>query len=140
MLVLNSVAHHTVIDTLQQPEDLIHLALSSVIIAVSLAALLFAALQRERRNLALAFFGCTFLLIGLRFLIGTYPIRVLMSGYPDLSAVGPLLLTYLNAAAVFAFVLCHVGPGWRSSLRWVAWGYFTFACIAIVALFVVPNR
>jgi sigma-B regulation protein RsbU (phosphoserine phosphatase) len=126
--------------TLQQPEDLVHLALSSVIIAVSLAALLFAALQRERRNLALAFFGCTFLLIGLRFLIATYPIRVLMSDHPDLSAIGPPLLTYLNGAAAFAFVLCHVGPGWRSSLRWVAWGYFGFASIAVVALFVHSDR
>jgi hypothetical protein len=125
---------------LQRPQDLVHLALSSVIIAVSLAALLFAALRWDGRNLTLAFFGCTFLLIGLRFLIGTYPIRAVMSGHPELSSVAPSLLMYLNAAAAFAFVLCHVGPGWRSSLRWVAWGYFAFACVAVVALFIASDR
>lgn len=88
----NSLASRTVIGIQIQYADLVHLAFSPVIIAVSLTALLFAALQRKDRNLALAFFGCTFLLIGLRFLIGTSPIRALMSDHPDLLSITPLLL------------------------------------------------
>lgn len=120
--------------------DLVDLALSSVLIAVSLAALAFAALRRQDRNLALAFFGCTFLLAGLRFLIGTSPIRSAVSGDPELWRIFQSSLVYLNAAAAFAFVLCHVGPGWRSSIRWITWGYFGFSCVAVAAQFIVSDR
>jgi sigma-B regulation protein RsbU (phosphoserine phosphatase) len=122
--------------------DLVHLALSSVIIAVSLAALLVAALRRERDDLVLALFGCTFLIIGLRFLTGTSAFHLVVSTHPDLLRSGRSSLMYLNAAFAFALVLCHFGPGWRSSLRWVAWVYLGFTCIAVTASFVSsdPDR
>jgi hypothetical protein len=70
----------------------------------------------------------------------TSPVRATLGGDSRWLPAVRSALTYLNAAAAFAFVPCHFGPGWRSSLRWVARVYFAFASIAVAVLFVFPDR
>ena len=86
--------------------ELGYLTLGAVIVSAGLVALLITILRRERRDLSLAFFGCLSILVGLRFLINTSSIRVVLGGSPDLWNKGQVSTNYFLAAAALYFYLC----------------------------------
>ncbi len=120
-------------------EDLVYFGLSSAIVVLSLVSLVVVGLRRRNIDAAQLTFGCLSLAIGLSFLFGTSAFRSLVGGSPDLWQLGQSALWYLLTMSAFAFVHCFAGPGWRSLLRWVAWGYFAYASIALVLMLVLSG-
>ncbi len=113
--------------------DLGYLTLGAVVVAAGVVSLLVTLRRRERQDLTLTFFGCLSLFVGLRFLVSTSALPLALGGSQDLWDFGRAFLTYALAVTAFAAVHTHLGPGWGFSLRWVAWGYFAFACVALAA-------
>ena len=111
--------------------DLPALALGAILFAAGLIALLLPVVHRAARSVALAMFGATVLLYGLRLFTGLPSFRA--------AAVGPALLwdyteaicSYLIPVMAFVFVEHFLGPGWRSSIRRVWQVHVVYAVTAI---------
>jgi sigma-B regulation protein RsbU (phosphoserine phosphatase) len=116
--------------------DLGYLALGTILVAIGVAALTLASWRSERRDAALLLLGMMSVIMGPRFLLGTSTIRFLLGGVP--AFVLPAL-AYAHGAVAFGFFRHYLGRGWHSTIRWIAWGYLVFACIAVTALVLHPH-
>jgi hypothetical protein len=100
--------------------ELGYLVLGIVFVAIGLVTLLLTVLQSATRDATTFLFGAMSCLWGIRFLLYTPLVPLLLTGDPQ--ALQPLAraFTYFGASAAFGFAVAYLGPGWRSSLRGLA--------------------
>lgn len=120
--------------------ELGYLALGTVFVTIGLITLLLTILRSASRDASIFLFGAMSCIWGLRFLLYTRLVPQLLSGDPLGLQHLARGLTYFGAAAVFGFAWAYLGPGWRRSLRCLAYVGGAFSCVASVVLLVDPDR
>ena len=120
--------------------DLGYLTLGIVFVAMGLITLLLTILRSASRDGAIFLFGAMSGVWGIRFLLYTELVPLLLTDNPQ--SLQPLArsFTYFGAAAVFGFAFTYLGAGRRSSLRGLAYVSLAFACLASLVLLVNPDR
>jgi hypothetical protein len=120
--------------------DLGYLVLGVVFVAIGLITLLLTILRSASRDAAIFLFGAMSCVWGIRFLLYTQLFPSLLTGDPQALQCLARAFTYFGASAAFGFALAYLGPGWRSSLRILAYGSLAFSCVASLVLLANPDR
>jgi len=119
--------------------DLPLVVLGSIIAAIGLAALVIAAFRWRSRERVLLWFGLFAGPYGVRLLTNSFTFQ-LAFGHPrtfwliigrlvDFATIVPALLLFEE----------FYGKGWRSSVRWLIWGYVVFATVAFTNIVIQNN-
>lgn len=121
-------------------QDLGYLTLGTVFMALGLVTLLMTALRAASRDRTIFLFGAMSCVWGIRFLLYAPLVPMLLTGDPQALQPAARGFTYFSAAAAFHFALAYLGPGWRSTLRCVAYGSLAFAVIGSIMLLFNEDR
>ena len=121
-------------------EELGYLVLGIVFVAIGLITLLLTILRSASRDATIFLFGAMSCIWGIRFLLYTQLVPQLITGDPQVLQRVARGFTYFGASAAFGFAWAYLGPGWRSSLRWLAYVSMVFSCAASLVLIVNPDR
>lgn len=121
-------------------EELGYLILGIVFVAIGLVTLLLTVLQSATRDATTFLFGAMSCVWGIRFLLYTQLVPLLLAGDPQALQSTARAFTYFGASAAFGFAVAYLGPGWRSSLRGLAYISLAFSCVASLVLLLNPDR
>ena len=121
-------------------ENLGYLVLGIVFVAIGLITLLLTILRSASRDATVFLFGAMSCMWGIRFLLYTMLVPLLLTGDPQALQSLARSFTYFSASAAFGFAWAYLGPGWRSSLRGLFYISLVFSCVGSLALFVNPDR
>jgi len=119
--------------------DLGYLVLGIVFLVMGLITLLLTVLRSAIRDASIILFGIMSCVWGTRFLLYTPLASHLLLIDPVLLARVGRGFTYFSGTAAFGFAWAFLGPGWRSSLRLLAYASLVFSCLASIALIVHPD-
>lgn len=117
-----------------------YLVLGLVFVAIGLITLLLTVLRSASRDASIFLFGAMSCVWGIRFLLYTQLVPLLLTEEPQALQGLARSFAYFGASAAFGFALAYLGPGWRSSLRGLAYVSLAFSCVASLALLVNPDR
>jgi len=120
--------------------DLGYAVLGVLFVAIGLITLLLTALRSAHRDATFFLFGAMSCIWGLRFLLYTQLVPMLLAGNPLALQSLSRGLAYFGATAVFGFAVAYLGRGWRLSLLALAILSLVFSTAAAVVLMLNPNR
>lgn len=127
-------------DLSQIAGDLGYLALGIIFVAIGLITLLLMALRSASRDPTILLFGAMSCVWGVRFLLYTQLVPLMLTGDPQALQGLARAFAYFSGAAAFGFAWAYLGRGWRSSLRFLAWLSLAFSLIASLVLLINPDR
>ena len=115
-------------------EDLPLVILGSIIAALGLAAIVVQLARWQSRERVLLWFGLFAGPYGLHLLTNTLQFQ---SAFGRFQGLWPFVHRFVELATTVPALLLFedfYGKGWRSSFRWLIWGYVTFATIAFASI------
>ena len=119
--------------------DLLLVILGSIIAAIGVAAVVVHLSRWQSGERVLLWFGLFAGSYGLRLLTNTTPFQM---AFGEPQGVWPFVSKLVEFATLVPALLLFedfYGKGWRSSVRWLIWGYVVFATIAFTSI-VIQRR